>query len=78
MEKVKSIVTQVNIYRDGDNPIFGESVISVSICDDAAGPYLQIYQTIDDEDQSLKIGFEELDELISVCNMLKEKCIDFD
>lgn len=69
---IMSIVTQVNIYRSGDSPIYGDSVISVGVSDDGAGIYLSIQQTTEDGNNILKIEFDELDELIKVCNSFKD------
>jgi len=75
-DNLSSIVTQVNIYKKNDNPIFGESVISISVCDEAAGPYLNIRQINENMDYQLNIEFDELDEFIKVCTSLRDSFKD--
>ena len=66
MTKFKTFVEQINLYKEGDNPIFGNSVISVSIEDEAAGPYFIINQCNDDFRGELRLDFDEVKPLFEV------------
>lgn len=56
---MKTFVNRVNLYRTGDDPIHGESVISVSIDEEGAGPFLCIHQSL----AELRLDFNEVEPL---------------
>ena len=57
-------VTEVAIHRDGDNPVFGESAISVRLDDEAGGPFLAVSQ------DGITLRFD-YDELVEICDAAK-------
>ena len=38
----RSMITSISVYKEGDNPLFGETSIHVSVEDEAAGPFIKI------------------------------------
>ena len=71
----KAIVTQINIYRVGENPIFGESAVKLAIEDDGAGPYFSISQTNRDslEANEVRLELGEFSELYNeACKLLTQ------
>ena len=67
----KSKVVQVNVYRDGDNPIFGESVTSISIIDEAGGPFIQLKQNNEFVcTGETRLEFTEIDAIFNVTKRL--------
>ena len=71
--KLKTVPTAYSIYQEGDNPIFGNSVIDVRVCDDAAGYYLEIHQCNDEHHGSIRLTFEEVAALFDLSNVIREQ-----
>lgn len=72
--KFKTFVECVNLYREGDNPIFGESVISVTVEDEAAGPYFKVSQSMDSHSGELLLNFEEVEPLFDLMQQMMKDC----
>lgn len=70
--KFKTFVERVNLYREGDNPIFGESVITVTIDDEAAGPYFVLKQSTDEFNGELRLDFSEVKPLYKLMKKMME------
>ena len=70
MKELKTVITAMSVYRDGDNPMFGESSIVVRLEDEAGGAYIVLSQDTDDH------GFQEMrfdmDELKAVYKCAKK------
>lgn len=58
---MRSMITQVNCFYSGYNPIFHESVTEIKIDDEAGGPYITMKQTRDDNESVLKFDIDELE-----------------
>ena len=72
--KYKTFTERVNLYREGDNPIFGESVISVTIEDESAGPYFTVKQSSDDFRGELRLDFAEVKPLFELMQKMMKDC----
>ena len=72
--KFKTFTERVNLYREGDNPIFGESVISVTIDDQTAGPYFTVKQSMDNFNGELHLDFEEVKPLFELMQKMMKDC----
>jgi hypothetical protein len=66
------VTTRVSaISTDGDNPIFGESVTHIELCDEAAGFYIKLSQTHDDIVNG-ELTFNSADEIESIAVMARQ------
>lgn len=64
-DEIKTKVTQVSVYRESINPLFGEGRILVGPVDEAAGSFLSITgQNDTSEDQTIRIDWDEWDKLV--------------
>jgi len=68
----KTCVKEVSVFLEGDNPIFGESVTSVSVDDEAGGGFLVIKQDASTENGSIRLSIEELQKIVEVGTKLIE------
>ena len=71
---MKQLITKINLYREGDSPLFGDSVTSLELDDDAGGIFLKIIQEPNEFGPGgvLRFDFDEIDELFKTINYLKE------
>jgi len=69
---MKALFTKVNMFREGDNPIFGHSVTNISIDDEGAGMFISLKQFPDTGDQELRFDLDEIDDLIKNIQYMKE------
>ena len=72
--KFKTFTERVNLYREGDNPIFGESVINVTVDDQEAGPYFTLVQCNDDYRGELRLDFAEVEPLFELMKKMMKDC----
>jgi hypothetical protein len=72
--KFKTFVERVNLYKDGDNPVFGDSVTTVTINDDAGGPYFILAQSRDSNSGELHLDFEEVKPLFKLLKKMIKEC----
>ena len=72
--KFKTFVERVNLYKEGDNPVFGDSVTTVTINDDAGGPYLILAQSRDHSSGELHLDFEEVEPLFELLKKMIKEC----
>lgn len=73
-KKFKTFVERVNLYREGDNPIFGESVISVTIDDESGGPFFCLKQSQDNYNGELRLDFSEVEPLFELLKKMMKEC----
>lgn len=73
VSKLKTLITKINLYRGDDNPLFGDSVTSLELDDEAGGMFLKIIQEPNDfgPGGTLRFDFDEIDELFKTINYLK-------
>lgn len=64
-------VTAVAIHSESENPIFGESVITVSLEDEAGGFFLKL--TSNENNEAIRIELEELREVYEAAKWLIEQ-----
>lgn len=69
--KYKSTIVAASIHLESDNPIFGNSVVTVKVEDDAGGAYLVFHQCSDENEGQVTIDFEQFDEIVKVVEILK-------
>lgn len=62
--------TTISIHRVGDNPVFGESVTTVSLDDDGGGMFIVLHQP--DGAQQMRLDFRELELIVDAARMLME------
>lgn len=64
-EEIKTKVTQVSVYRESINPLFGEGRILVAPVDESSGSFLSITgQNDTSEDQNIRMDWDEWDKLV--------------
>ena len=68
---IKTSAIKKAIYVAGNNPIFGDGVVNVSVEDDGGGAFLVIETYSDDNDDCGKISID-LDELEAVLVAARE------
>lgn len=69
----KKTILKISVHPEGDNPVFSETAIHVSIDDHAGGPFLVIEQSRDDVDNGKVImDFEEFDAIVEAVQRLKD------
>lgn len=69
----KLMVTPVaaSIHREGDSPIFGETVTTVCIDDDAGGPFVVLKQVRDDSKEGRVVLYpDEIDVVMDAAKRL--------
>ena len=72
--KLKTTITNIAIHREGDNPIFGESVINVALEDDAGGCYLIIKSNQEGlENGQIKLNYEDIAKIHEVASRLMKQ-----
>lgn len=60
------------IHRQGDNPIFGEQVITIALEDEAGGPFF-VVESNQESGDGLRIDDDELELLVKAGRKLKEE-----
>ena len=68
---IRSLVTQMSIYRKGENPIYGEENIKLILTDEAAGAFFLIEQG----GEGVRL---ELVEIAAIYNHAKKMQQDYD
>ena len=62
MRELNAVTTEMVIYPIGKNPIYDEGTITITITDEAAGPFLIISQRSETlEPNEIRIELDELD-----------------
>lgn len=63
--------TKMSIHREGDNPVYGESVIEVELDDECGGPFLVIRSLQDNlEHNTIRLEYEEIQKVLEVASRL--------
>jgi hypothetical protein len=60
---------KVSVHRKGDNPIFGENVINVSVEDEGGGPFI-VLDSNEGKEDGLRIDMDELEAATSAARKL--------
>lgn len=64
-------VIQINVYKDRDDPMSGDSVTQLIINDEGAGPYLEIRQSNEwVENGEIRLEFDEIDAIFNTAKRL--------
>ena len=63
MRKLNAVTTQMVIYPIGKNPIYDEESTTITITDEAGGPFIELSQLSDttSEPNTIRLELEELD-----------------
>lgn len=64
--KYTTTITAIAIHPEGSSPIYGESLITISLDDDGAGQYLTLRQ----DENSINLDIKELAVLVNAANRL--------
>jgi len=59
----------ISVHAIGDNPVFGESTITVSIDDDGGGPFISLFQP---SGGNIDLDYEQLLLVVDAARMLME------
>lgn len=72
--QMKYMTTRINLYRENDSPIFGESVTTLEVDDEGAGIFLKISQSPNDfgNGGELRFDFNEIKELFAAIEFIKD------
>ena len=70
MATYSQTTTSIAVHLSGDNPIFGESVISVSLDDEAAGPFIVLRQP--NTASEIKLDYDQLLLVVDAAKMLMD------
>ena len=68
MTQMKHCIVALSVYRENDNPMFGETATHVTLEDEGAGCFVTIKQ----ESGTLRFDFDEFEEVVKAVNVLKE------
>jgi hypothetical protein len=63
--------TKFSVHHAGDNPIFGDSVTTIELMDEAAGVFLEITNLHDGN--SIRLDIDELNFITEHVNKIKEQ-----
>lgn len=74
----KMIPVSHAMYKEGDNPIFGDSSIRISVDDEAAGPFVRISQCNDDHSGEILLNFDEIAPLFEVLGKVHREWAEID
>lgn len=71
MSDILTTRVSMSVHRKNDNPIFGKTATTVSIADEAAGPYIVITQSPDDKaQQTISLDMDELEAVYRTAKVL--------
>lgn len=73
MTKYSFIPTKINLYREGDSPLFGDSVTTVELDDDGGGIFFKIAQDSNDfgPGGTLRFDFNEVPKIFEAIKFLE-------
>ena len=74
MSQFKTMPLGVSVYRENENPIFGEGVTHIMIEDEAAGPFIILKQYTDEGTMEIKLDFNEVDSVFDAIKKLEKEC----
>jgi hypothetical protein len=65
------VITRISaVAIPKDNPIFGESVTHIELCDDGAGFYIKLLQVHEETEQGA-VTFNNAEEILAIANTAK-------
>jgi hypothetical protein len=64
------ITTAMSTYREGDNPIFGETALTIRVDDEAGGWFFEIEQH---DGQKIRCDLDELRALLSCAEQMAKQ-----
>lgn len=72
-EYLKTVVS-VSIHKRGQNPIFGEFVTRVDLCDEAGGPFVELSQN--EVSEKLRLDIDEIAVILEVAKDMEKQYIE--
>ena len=75
---MKTLITSINMHREGDSPIFGESVTEIGIEDEAGGMFITVTQFHDDGIKELRFDLDEIDDLKKNLDYMSNLIVQFE
>lgn len=78
---MKRITTKVNIYKEGSNPFFSESVTGIELDDEAGGIFFKITQSLENDLAEIRLDVNEIDifcETLQEMKKIAEPLVDAD
>jgi hypothetical protein len=61
-----------SLHADWDNPIFGNSVTTIEICDEAGGTFIELRQNHDTSTGKLRFDWDEFEYLTTQLKQLRK------
>lgn len=73
---MRFVTTRISaVALPNDNPVFGESVTHIELCDDGAGLYIKLEQIHEDTEKGV-VTFNNADEILAIGRVAKEMLND--
>lgn len=60
-----------SVHLEKDNPIFGESVVQVTLDDEAGGPFIILKQVNEHDNGTVRLDFDEFQTIVEAVASLK-------
>lgn len=70
MSTLETTTLTVAVHRKGQNPVYGEGVTRVSVTDEAAGPFIEVRQVVESDEDCLRLDLDELEKVVEVAREL--------
>ena len=74
----KTLPVSYAMYKEGDNPIFGNSALRISVDDESGGPFVRISQCNDDHTGEILLNFDEIEPLFDVLEVVRRDWAEID
>ncbi len=69
---METLVTKINLYKEGTNPFFSESVTYIELEDEAVGAFIKVSQDGENLINELRFDLDEIDKLCEVLQAFKK------
>lgn len=66
-------ITQITLHQENDNPIYGESVLTISINDENTGPFLMLTSYREDTPSIIELDFDDIDKIVEAVKILRNQ-----
>lgn len=68
---MKMTITEISVHPKDHCPILGELVTKITLDDEGGGPFVRVTQYINEDCNSIRLDFNEVDYLVKAINALK-------
>jgi hypothetical protein len=72
---MKLTITEISMHPEGESAVFSELATKIRLTDDGAGTFVCITQDTNEGVASIRLDFEEINDLVRAIAMLKN-CIE--